>query len=70
MEGYKALCYCVLQLDNDRGAFALRSIVLNVSQFDKIKRQFIIVYVYYFDDKFTFSISQQQFMSSRRVALS
>ena len=37
MEGYKPLCFCVLQLDNDRGAFALRSIVLNVSPLKKNK---------------------------------
>ena len=45
MEGYKPLCFCVLQLDNDRRALALRSIVLNVSSFNKIKGQFVIVYL-------------------------
>ena len=45
MEGYKPLCFCVLQLDSDRRTLALRSIVLNVSPFDKIKRQFVIVYL-------------------------
>ena len=45
MEGYKPLCFCVLQLDNDRRALALRSIVLNVSPFNKIKGQFVIVYL-------------------------
>ena len=39
----KPLCFCVLQLDNDRRALELRSIVLNVSQFNKIKRRFVIV---------------------------
>ena len=43
MEGYKPLCLCLLQLDNDRWAFALRSIVLNVSPFNKIKQQFVLV---------------------------
>ena len=45
MEGYKSLCFCVLHLDNDRRTLTLRSIVLNVSPFDKIKRQFVIVYL-------------------------
>ena len=45
MEGSKPLCFCVLQLDNDRRALALRSIVLNVSPFNKIKGQFVIVYL-------------------------
>ena len=45
MEGYKPLCFCVLQLDNDRRTLALRSIVLNVSPFNKIKGQFVIVYL-------------------------
>ena len=45
MEGYKPLCFCVLLLDNDRRTLTLRSIVLNVSPFDKIKRQFVIVYL-------------------------
>ena len=45
MEGYKPLCFCALQLDNDRRALALRSIVLNVSSFNKIKGQFVIVYL-------------------------
>ena len=46
MEGYKPLCLCVLQLDNDRRALVLRSlIVLNVSPFNKIKGQFLIVYL-------------------------
>ena len=43
MEGYKPLCLFVLQLDNDRWAFARRSIVLNASPFNKIKQQFVIV---------------------------
>ena len=52
MEGYKPLCFCVLHLDNDRRTLTLGSIVLNVSPFDKRKRQFVIVYLlYYLDDK-------------------
>ena len=43
MEGYKPLCLFVLQLENDRWAFARRSIVLNASPFNKIKQQFVTV---------------------------
>ena len=43
MEGYKPLFLFVLQLDNDRWAFARRSIVLNASRFNKIKQQFVTV---------------------------